>query len=180
MQQIELDRSELHRLAFLQNGAGGWIEFDFAHAQDFRRLPGSRSFRGTCPTQDRPDAGHQFPRIERLGKIVVSADFESDDTVNVFAARGEQEHRNPGLVAQPPQHFESVQAREHYIQDHQQKVSVERLLQTAISVRGGFDLKALGRQILAHQAAQFDVVIDNENAIHGVYCTSTAADGAPR
>ena len=45
--------------------------------------------------QHRADARHQFARIERLGHVVVGADFQPKNPVHGFSPRGEQKHRNP-------------------------------------------------------------------------------------
>ena len=37
-------------------------------------------------SQDRADPSQQFPRIERLGQIIVGADFQTNNAVHVFAA----------------------------------------------------------------------------------------------
>ena len=104
--------------------------------------------RATAPTETR--------------KIIVGANLQTHDAVHVLAARGKQQDRNPRFVAQPPQHFEAIQAGQHDVEHHQQKVSIQRHLQAASSVGRGLDLKAFRGQILAHQAAQFNVVIDDQ------------------
>ena len=60
------------------------IEFEGAE-------PGDRLGLG-CGTilrapQHRPNARQQFSRVERFGDVVVGADLEPDDSIDVFALR---------------------------------------------------------------------------------------------
>ena len=43
--------------------------------------------------QYRANARHQLARIERLAEIVVGAELQADDAVDVVAARGQHQHR---------------------------------------------------------------------------------------
>jgi len=49
--------------------------------------------------EDGTDAGDEFARIEGLWDIIVGADFETEDFVDVLAARGENQHGNRRLRA---------------------------------------------------------------------------------
>src|SRR5712691_7027434 len=51
-----------------------------------------RALRG-CATQDRPHARDKLPRVERLRHVVVGADLEPDDLVDVFVARRQHQDR---------------------------------------------------------------------------------------
>ena len=48
---------------------------------------------------------------ERLGDVVVGAELEPDDAVVLVAARGEHDHRNRRLGAEPPADLDAVDAR---------------------------------------------------------------------
>ena len=173
MQQIELDRGQFHRLAILENDAGGGIKLDITDPHDFRDLPLARSFSalfsGLGSTQNGADAGNQFARIERLGKIIVRADFQAYNSVHIFPACREQQDRNARRVPYPPQHVEAIHAGQHHIQHHQHVISAQSAIQAAIAVVNGFDLKALGIKILTDQAAQLYVIVDDQDAIHFIH-----------
>jgi hypothetical protein len=118
-------------------------------------------------------ASDQLARIERLRQIVVRADFQSYNAVNIFTARGQQQHWNFRFVPQAAQNFKPVESRQHDIEDHQEELPIKGLLETPVSIGGRLDLEAFRSQVFADQAAKLHVVIDNKYAIHRRYCTST-------
>ena len=70
--------------------------------------------------QEGLDAAHQLAQAERLGQVVVGAELQADDLVDLVVARGEQEDRRLGAVgAQAAQHLEAVDARQADIEDDQ-------------------------------------------------------------
>ena len=71
--------------------------------------------------QDAAQARHEFARAARLGHVIVGAEFEPDDAVDVVAARGEHEHRQLARCADLRQRFDAVQARHHHI-EHRDRV----------------------------------------------------------
>ena len=50
--------------------------------------------------QDRLDAPQQFTRVEGLGNVVIGAQFQTYDPVDVVAARGQHDHRDLRAGAQ--------------------------------------------------------------------------------
>ena len=44
--------------------------------------------------QDGVDAGNELARVERLGKVVVRADLQPDDSIDVLTPGGKHENRN--------------------------------------------------------------------------------------
>ena len=63
-------------------------------------------------------AGQQFARGEGLRQIIVGADFEARDAVRLIAKTGQHQHRHGGFFAQTLQQLESVQPRQHHVEDH--------------------------------------------------------------
>ena len=122
--------------------------------------------------QDRANARHQFPRIERLRQIIVGADLKANNAVDIFSARGQQQHRQPRGRADAPQHFETIDPGQHDIQHHQQVTAAGGALQAALAVMHGIDHEAFRLQILAHQRAKFDIIVDHQNTFHvsGSHC----------
>ena len=68
----------------------------------------------------------QFARIEWFGQIIVGAQFEADDAVDILAAGGQHQYRRASSLAQPPQDFETVHARQHHVEDHQVVAALQR------------------------------------------------------
>jgi hypothetical protein len=62
------------------------------------------------------DARDQFTRIERLGEVIIRAQFETDDLINIFVTR--RKHNDRRLIsagAQFTADFKTIKFREHYI-----------------------------------------------------------------
>src|SRR5581483_9217803 len=51
--------------------------------------------------QHRPDARDELPRVERLRQVVVGADLETDDLVDVLVARGQHQDRHVRVLPDP-------------------------------------------------------------------------------
>ena len=63
--------------------------------------------------QQRLDPAHQLAQAERLGQVVVGAELEADDLVDLVVARGQDEDRHLGAGrAQAAQDLEPVDARQ--------------------------------------------------------------------
>ena len=68
--------------------------------------------------QQRLDPAHQLAQPERLGQVVVGAELEADDLVDLVVAGGQDEDRRlrPGR-AQPAEDLEAVHARQAHVED---------------------------------------------------------------
>ena len=72
------------------------------------------------PAQHRLDSQGQFARAERLGHVVVRAEFEPDDPIRLAAQRREHDDRHlADLARMPAADLEPVDARQHQV-EHQQ------------------------------------------------------------
>jgi len=121
---------------------------------------------GAAPPEYCVDARHQLPRVERLRQVIVRAQLEPYDAVDVVAPRRQQDHRNRRNPPQPPQHFKPVHSREHHVEHHENVFPRFRPFQPRRAVRRGLRGKALVLQKLPDQFAQFVVVVDDENVVH--------------
>src|SRR5438876_11954754 len=90
VQQVEFNGGQLDRLAILANATSGWVKFHVPDADWLCRLQCSFPF--TSAAQHGADARNQLSRVERLGLILVSPDFQTDTTIDIFAARTELEN----------------------------------------------------------------------------------------
>jgi hypothetical protein len=124
--------------------------------------PAGRGIARLHAPQNGPYAGGQFAGIERLGKVVVGAQFEADDAVGVLAAGGEHEDGEFALLAEAAQDFEAIHAGEHNVKDNQAKVAAESRFETAATVGFALHGVAVALQQLLQQRAKFGVIIDDE------------------
>ena len=88
--------------------------------------PAGGAGRGFVAAQDGADAGGQFARVERLRQVIVGAEFQADDAVDIFAARGQHDDRDFALLAQAAQDFEAVDARQHDVEHDEVDARVRR------------------------------------------------------
>jgi len=73
-----------------------------------------------APAQHRADAGQQFAQAERLGHVVIRAQFQPDDPIDLVPpVTGGDDDRNIGLRPDRPQQIEPVRLAEMQVQDHQ-------------------------------------------------------------
>ena len=69
-----------------------------------------------CSPQDCPDAGDQFARVEGLGDIVVGADLETDNAVDVGATRRQHDDGQRRLRPQSTTDAEAILTGQLYIE----------------------------------------------------------------
>src|SRR5581483_3412918 len=113
------------------------------------------------------DARHQFTRRERLGQVVVRADFEAHDFIGVIVACRQEEDRHPVLRAYLTAERKAVLIRQPDIQHDQ----IERLAlkrpPRLLRADGGLAKVALGDKQFLDGAQDESVVIYQQQARHG-------------
>jgi len=141
--------------------AVGWVEFNIAHLHNL----GDWRTTGTLPGSTAPEHGansrDQFARVERLGQVVVSADFQSHNTVYIFSASGQKEYGNSGGAADTAKDLESIQARKHDVEHNQDVISAEGTLEASVAIVNRFHLEALGLKVFTDKAAELGIVVDD-------------------
>ena len=69
--------------------------------------------------QMRLDAGHQFARAERLGDVVVAADFKAENAIDLIGSRRQKNDRRArefGGLADLPAKIEPILPGQHHVQ----------------------------------------------------------------
>ncbi len=111
--------------------------------------------------QNSLDARRQFARVERLGKIIVGAQLQTDNAIHVFAARGQHQHRDAAVDAQTLENLKPIQAGKHDIQHDQVVAALLRRLQRRVPLMNALHREALALQKLLEQRAQLSIVVDD-------------------
>src|ERR1700678_3640713 len=163
-EQLKFDIGQVQLDVVAAGGSSAAIEFDSTYGEVPDRWPGRPV--GRAAPQDGPDAGQQLARIEWLGKIVVGADLEADDAVDVFAARRQQQHADLGAGAQPAQNFESIEAGQHHIQKHNRKLAGQGAMQAKLAVVFRGNGESVTHEVVLKHRAKFDIVIDQKYRFH--------------
>ncbi len=164
LEQREFAGGEGDVLAVLRQTARGEVEAERAELHRLR-LGGRRAGRrgGRAPPQHRLDAREQFPRVERLGQVIVGADFQPDDAVDVVAlGRQHDDRQGFAAAAQALADGEPVLARQHQVEDHQ-VVALAREVAVHLRRVGHHPHRvALLVQVAVQQVAQAGVVVDDQ------------------
>ncbi len=84
LEQPEFEGRQLHGRAILAYGRSIEIHFEVVETADARRLMFE-------PAQHRADARAQFARAERLGHVVIGAEFQSQDFLGFLCLGREQD-----------------------------------------------------------------------------------------
>ena len=113
-QQLELGRRQLDGRATDLGPHARQVQHDVAGTD---RLGGLE--RPVGPPQDRPDAGHQLARAERLGQVVVGTELETEQLVELVVTGREHHDRDRRVAAQLPGHVEAVEPGQPEVEDDQ-------------------------------------------------------------
>src|SRR5581483_6452363 len=111
--------------------AAATIQRPTTKPQDRRLLQTVLQRQIRCPAQNRLDAREKLVRIERLGQVVVGANFKADDAVGIRAEQSEQNDRYAARGAQLAAQREAVLARQDAVQHDQIDA---RTLQNALHI----------------------------------------------
>ena len=125
--------------------------------------------------QERLDPAHQLAQAERLGQVVVGAELEADDLVDLVVARRQDQDRHLGAGrAQAAEDLEAVDAGQADVEDDEVGRLVRRDLEALLAGAGDGDLVALLLEGVLDPARDGVLVFDDEDG--GCH----AADATPR
>ncbi len=129
---------------------------------------GARFHAPFAAPQNRFDARNQFARVEGLGQVIVRAEFEAEDLVNVLVAGGEHEDgRGIVTLAQALADFEAIQFGEHHVQHDQRGAKHAHCFERGLAIRCGLDAKALTLQIHLRELQDGGFVVYEEDEVGG-------------
>ena len=105
VQKVEFAGGQRHVPAFrVEQAARGGVELPVREAQPRRSTPepaqSARFGAGASAAQHRLDPRQQLAQVERLGHVVVGADFQADDLVDRVAAAGDDHEAAVPVLAQ--------------------------------------------------------------------------------
>jgi len=113
--------------------------------------------------QNCANSRHQFPRVERFAQVIVGAEFEAHDPINIIAAGGEHQDRRFVGSAKCAQNIEAADARQHHIQNHDFKVVGLQFRERVAAVVHAFHVEMFRIQVFGQHLAQFAIVIDQQH-----------------
>ncbi len=120
-----------------------------------------------CTPQHGLNPRREFPWIERFGQVVIGADFQTEDAVYLIAARREHDDRHARFGADFLQDFEAACTGQHHVQDQKRVIFREGLFKAQGPTVHGVHPEAFRLEKFRDEFAEFDVVINDEDARRG-------------
>ncbi|MCY1440033.1 hypothetical protein D9M71_562900 [compost metagenome] len=171
VQQVELTWGEVQALAVQRRLACQRVDEQTAGTQAARIHFQVTSHR-LDPAQQRLDPGHQFKHRERLGQVVVGAQFQAEDAVHFTGAGAGDDDRcvvrhGPG----PAANFQAVDARQHQVENQGVPVTLFQQFQGSVAIAFVHHVQLLVTQVQGDQVGDVLIVLDHQDAfglIHGL------------
>ena len=131
--------------------------------------------------QERLDPAHELAQAERLGQVVVGAELEPDDLVDLVVAGGQHEDRHLGAGRpQPAQDLEAVHPGQAHVEDDEVRRLARRDLEALFTRSGDGDLVALLLEGVLDPASDRVLVFDDEDGGCHARMLHRRAANAPR
>src|SRR5437763_434121 len=156
-------------------------------AADLDHLKGGG--RGLRPPQDRLHPGHQLPGGERLGEVVVGAELEAEDPVDLRVPGGEEDdgdaaQSGDGVGPQPLAHLEAVDAGQAHIEDDEAGPLPFGGRQPVLPGAGLEHPEPLLAEVELDEVGDVDLVVDDQDGpaggAHERDCFTSGPGGRPR
>ena len=156
-QEAKLGRGERERCSLPRRFVPRRVHPQRTHQE--RRLP---VFGGAGPPQNRADAGQQGPGAEGLGDVVVGAQLQSHQLVDLLGTSGQHDDRDVRVPPQAPADLQTVQLRQHEVEHDQVRPRFQEARERLPPVVGAHDPVAVVFEVVAHDLHQLRLVVDHE------------------
>ena len=167
LQEVEFDRGEIDFIILAEGGARRGTDFEVAETKSLFGRGCSVAGGRTGAAKNGLDARREFPRVKGFREVVVGANFETQDAIDVLAASGEHDNGHAGMGADVLEDFEAAKSGEHDVEDDEGIFPGEGLFDAERSAVEHVDAKAFGLEIFDKEFAEFDVVVDDEQSATG-------------
>ena len=176
-EQVELGRRQVHDLAA---GAHQPRCRDRSRSSPRRSDVAGRRGAPLDAPQQRPYAGDELTRRERLGHVVVGADGEADEHVGLLRAGRQHQHRHRPVALHAAADLEPVEAREHQIEDHEVGPHALAQRDAGVPVVRDLDDEPLGAQPGGDGGGDHDLVLDHadQRPVHATECVTAICERA--
>ncbi|MNP30137.1 hypothetical protein D3C76_1231980 [compost metagenome] len=111
-------------------------------------------------------AGQQFASVEGLAHVVISAQFQTDDTVAQLVHGGEHDDRDAGAAAQLLAQVQAAFAGQHQVEDDGVRTLFFDSRPHRRAIGGQVDFVAMHDKELLQQGTNFHIVIDDQQSAH--------------
>ena len=134
-----------------------------------------RQIAPAVPPHNRLNAQHQFADAERFDHVIVHAQFEAQDAINLLALGGEHQHGNRGgrlVLLQLPAHVIAGNVGQHQVQQDDVRVLLLREPKPLAPAHGLADLVSGLLQVVFEDLLKVGLVFDDQDSGHGAYLVS--------
>jgi hypothetical protein len=131
-----------------------------------RRGGRQRGRGGAWAAPHRADPRDQLPRGERLGQVVVGADPQADELVDLLGAGGQHDDVGVAEGADAPARLDAVHPGQHEVQHDHLRLEGLGQRDRLLAVAGRGDLEAFAFQVAGDQPYQRRLVVDHQRP-HG-------------
>src|SRR5215218_2116147 len=133
---------------------------------------------GGRSAKDRLHARDELPRVERLRHVVVGANLEADDLVDVLVARSQHEDRHVPALPHPAAELDPVDVGKHEVEDDELRRARREVLHRLGAGGGGLDRVASVLQVERDERRDRRLVLHDEDRLglgrrHGVSVLGT-------
>lgn len=162
-EEVEFFGAEVDELAIDAGFAAGFVDGEIAEGDGV--LGFSAAFDAV---EDAFDAGDEFAGVEGFGHVVVGAEFEADDLVDVVAACGEHDDGDVAFAAKFAEDLEAIEAGHHDVEDDEGGRGLLEAGDGFAAVGGVFDGIAFFFEVEGVEVADVGFVVDEEDFLgHG-------------
>jgi len=116
------------------------------------------------PAQRRLHPRAELSHGERLGDVVVGAELEADDLVDLLRLGGEHDDRDRAARPQPATDLEAVHPGHHHVEHDEVEPLLAEAGERLTAVRGTHDLVAVLLQRVAQQRLDGLLVVGQQDA----------------
>src|SRR5262249_52832899 len=163
-EKLELERGELDLVVVDPDAMRRLVDLETAEADD-----GGFLDLALGPTENGLDAEQELSHAEGLGHVVVGAELEADDAIDLLTARGQHHDRDRARRRVATELAADVGARavgQHEVEDHEVGQALLGRLQTFTGPPRELHLVPCLAQIEIEHIAQIRLVLDDKNAWH--------------
>src|SRR2546430_10885847 len=171
-QQVELSRRQLDILVPEHDPACGAVDAEVAEGVALGdRLGFARVRRG--PSQHSVDTSQHLADREGLGDVVVGAQLESDDLVDLGVLGRDHDDRHPARFAQGAAEVEPAHAGQHQVEEDQVGARRAGRAQAGCAIARLMDREAGRDEVVFEHLADAFIVLDHQHSTR-----AAVADGA--
>ena len=164
-QHIELLARQLKRA--VRRGDGAFLGVDDKAVK--RQPRACRLIEARIAADQREHPREQFLHLKRLGQVVVGPGTQTAHLGGAVVPGREHQDWQLAFGADLRQDFEAVHPGQHDVQDHKAVPAARQPCQPLAPGVAGVDLDALRPGAAADQLAQFEIVVDQQRAVHGIF-----------